>query len=46
MCVRVHMLGQGESMQCPLGLSAVSQSFGWTLIIAFVLDEEKIEEKN
>lgn len=34
-CVCVHarvcVLGQGESMQCPLGFSAVSQSFGWTL---------------
>lgn len=32
-CVCVRMLGQRESMQRPLGLSAVSQSFGRTLAL-------------
>lgn len=48
MCVCVVctcISGQGESMQCPLGFSAVIQSFGWTLTITFVLEEEKIEEE-
>ncbi len=30
-------------MQCPLGLSAVSQSFGWAFTVVFALEEERIE---
>lgn len=42
--MRARMLGQRESMRRPLGLSAVSQSFGRTrALFAFALEEEKSE---